>query len=198
MSNTGLEKADENKGMAQQMTSDDFRLLIQNFQNKLNTPPKQDSLDKTADGRAQTVLISHIEMTLDEYFFGLWSTENFKWERIANEIVGTVDLVLIHPSAGITYRRTGAAAIQITVDAVPEQIRNSLQEKNMWAQDTANKKPNALDMGFPKLKAECVKNAAQSLGQIFGRDLNRKKSDEYKPLIQQRWGTEPLKQENHD
>jgi hypothetical protein len=39
-----------------------------------------------------------------------------------------------------------------------------------------------LDLAFPKLKAECVKNAALSLGKLFGRDLNRKNKDEYKPF----------------
>ena len=38
-------------------------------------------------------------------------------------------------------------------------------------------------MGFPKLKAECLKNAAQSLGKIFGRDLNRKQKDTFNPLL---------------
>jgi hypothetical protein len=46
-----------------------------------------------------------------------------------------------------------------------------------------NKKSNALDMGFPKLKTECFKNACNSLGKMFGRDLNRVKSDEYNPLL---------------
>jgi hypothetical protein len=51
------------------------------------------------------------------------------------------------------------------------------------ALDVQNKKSNALDMGFPKLKAECLKNAANSLGKMFGRDLNRKKSDTFKGLL---------------
>ena len=43
-----------------------------------------------------------------------------------------------------------------------------------------NKKPNALDLAFPKLKTECIKNAALSLGKLFGRDLSRKNFDVYK------------------
>jgi hypothetical protein len=40
-----------------------------------------------------------------------------------------------------------------------------------------------LDLGFPKLKAECIKNAAASLGRVFGRDINRKHRDVFKPAL---------------
>lgn len=162
---------------------EEVRINLQNFLTKLNASPSPESIDKTPDGKASTVLISHIEMLLDEYFFGLWETENFKWSVVANEVVGSIDLCFYHPTAGIRMRRTGAAAIQIMVDRVPDDIKDNPKEKNRWALNPDNKKSNALDMSFPKLKAECIKNAANSLGKLFGRDLNRKKQDVYKPLI---------------
>lgn len=166
-----------------------FRLACQNFTQRLQQLPTQDSIDKTADGKAQTVLISHIEMLLDENFFGLWETENFKWSVITNEIVGSIDLIVTHPVTQQPLRRIGAASIQIMVDAAPENIKDNKTEKNRWALNPDNKKSNALDMGFPKLKAECLKNAAQSLGKLFGRDLNRKKQDSFNPLIKSKWQT---------
>lgn len=39
-----------------------------------------------------------------------------------------------------------------------------------------------MDLAFGKLKAECLKNAALSLGKVFGRDLNRVNKDSYKPF----------------
>lgn len=158
-----------------------FRIACQNFNSRLHSQPNAESLDKTPDGKAQTVTISHIEMTLDEYFFGLWETENFRWNQIGNEVVGAIDLKVFHPVVNGWLKRTGAASIVIMVDKAPEGI--SQQERNQWALNTANKKSNALDMAFPKLKAECLKNAAQSLGKLFGRDLNRKKQDGFNPLI---------------
>lgn len=155
-----------------------FRIAMQNFHSRLNQQPAQESIDKTPDGKAGTILISHIEMLLDEYFFGAWETENFKWAVIANEIVGSIDLVCLHPVTNQKFRRVGAASIQIMVDKAPENVN-----KSQWALNIENKKSNALDMGFPKLKTECLKNAANSLGKLFGRDLNRKKFDTYKPLI---------------
>ena len=158
-----------------------FRINCQNFNSRLHREPAPESLDKTPDGRAQTVTISHIEMSLDENFFGLWETENFRWSQIGNEVLGAIDLKVWHPVVNGWLKRTGAASIVIMVDRAPDGMTQT--EKNQWAMNPSNKKPNALDMAFPKLKAECLKNAAQSLGKLFGRDLNRKKQDGYNPLI---------------
>lgn len=149
------------------------------FQMLLNAEPKANELGSTPDGKAKTLPISFIETTLDELYFGQWSTENFTYQLVANEVIGSLELIVVHPITGHTIRRTGAASIQITVDAVPDDIKNDRQQKNRWALDPSNKKSNALDMSFPKLKAECTKNAAQSLGRIFGRDLNRKQADKF-------------------
>lgn len=160
----------------------EYRLKLQTFTERVNLLPPPDSIDKTPDGNAYTVLISHIEMTLDEYFFGLWETYDFKWSVILNEVVGSLTLEVTHPVTGQKLRRTGAAAIQIMVDKVPDDVKSNPRERNRWATNPENKKPSALDMGFPKLKAECLKNAAQSFGKLFGRDLNRQKADILKPL----------------
>jgi hypothetical protein len=179
----------------------EYRKRLENFLYRLNVEPPPESVDPTADGQANTVLISHIEMTLDEMFFGEWETYDFKWSVIANEVTGSIILQVVHPVSGRSLRRTGAAAIQIMVDAVPEELKadkndtysekmRKKRERNLWSLDPANKKQSALDMGFPKLKAECEKNAAQSLGKLFGRDLNRKKSDILKPLSQRGKGAQ--------
>jgi gliding motility-associated-like protein len=151
---------------------------LQRFQSRLNAQPTIESVESTPDKKALTVVISHIEMTLDELYFGQWRTENFKWSHIANEVQGSIELVVTHPVTGHEIRRTGAASIVIMVDKVPEDLMNNQQERNKWALNVQNKKPNALDLAFPKLKAECLKNAAISLGKVFGRDLNRKNKDD--------------------
>lgn len=162
----------------------DQKLELQNFLQRLNREPNPEELDRTPDGKAKTLPISFVEMTLDEIFLGQWSTENFTAKQVVNEVCGELELVVIHPVTGMSIRRTGAASIIIMTDKVPDTVTG--QARNEWALSPSNKKYNALDLGYPKLKAECVKNAAQSLGKIFGRDLNRKKSDrlqeEYKRL----------------
>lgn len=174
---------DLNKSEQAKISQITERVSLQNFLSLANNEPPASSIDSTPDGKAKTILISHIEMSLDELFFGLWSTENFNWTVISNEIVGSIDLVVVNPSNGFLIRRTGAASIQIMVEKMPDSVRDNPREKTAWALDVGNKKQNALDMGFPKLKSECLKNAAQSLGKLFGRDLNRKKSDTYTPLL---------------
>lgn len=153
----------------------DLRLQIQEFQRRLNAEPEVSELDRTPDGKAKTLPISFVEMSLDELFLGQWGTEGFTSKVIANEVCGEIELWVIHPITGNRIVRTGAAGIIIQVDKAPEGMSN--QERNEWALNPSNKKSNALDLGYPKLKAECTKNAAQSLGKIFGRDLNRKKAD---------------------
>lgn len=162
-----------------------LRLLLQDFQSKLNKEPDPREFDKTSDGRADYLPISFVEMTLDELFLGLWSTENFKWSAITNEVQGSLELVVMHPITRTQIRRVGAGSIVIMVDSLSqeEKDRMSKQDRNLFALNPQNKKPNALDMAFPKLKAECLKNAAQSLGKIFGRDINRKNKDVFKPPL---------------
>lgn len=175
----------------------EFRLKLAKFNEVINRLPPPESIDATPDGNAHTILISHIEMTLDEYFFGLWETYDFKWAVIANEVVGSIILEVVHPVSGQKLKRQGAASIQIMVDKVPDEFQEQKTDtyavkmekkrnRNKWANNPENKKSAALDMGFPKLKAECLKNAAQSFGKLFGRDLNRQKSDAFKPLVKQK------------
>jgi hypothetical protein len=163
---------------------------LQKFNARLNSQPSDDGVESTPDGKARTLVISHIEMTLDELFFGQWSTESFQWSAIANEVQGCLELVVVHPITGERIKRTGCASVIIMVDRVPDALKNDPQARNQWALSPSNKKPNALDMAFPKLKAECLKNAAQSLGKIFGRDLNRKNVDTYRPFKLQNQTTE--------
>lgn len=144
---------------------------LEKFLKRLNQSPDASFLHKTPDGKAQDMPISYVESLLDELYNGLWSTRNFTTSMIANEVIGQIELEVTHPVTGQIIVRTGAGAIQLTMDSAPKDISN--QEKNLWAQDLKNKKPNALDLAYPKLKVECIKNAAKGLGKVFGRDLNR-------------------------
>jgi hypothetical protein len=160
------------------------RAELEKFLTRLNQEPNPKEIFKTPDGKASDLPISYVEMTLDELYYGLWAVRNFKANLIANEVVGELELEVFHPVTQTWITRTGAACIQIMVDAVPDSIKDNRQQKNQWALNPDNKKSNALDMAYPKLKTECIKNAAKTLGKIFGRDLNRKeKVDTYKPAI---------------
>lgn len=130
---------------------------------------------------AQYLPISMVEMRLDTLFFGLWKTENYRWEVIENEVAAAIDVSVYHPFAKMWITRTGAMATQIMVN-YPDKLTK--EQKNEWANDIKHKKPTALQMGsFSSLKAECFKNACLSLGKTFGRDINRDDTAEYHALI---------------
>ena len=149
-----------------------LKLLMQDFTRRLNAEPDPREFDKTPDGKAQTLPISFVEMTLDELFLGQWELSDVHAQQIFNEVVGTGILTVWHPVTGRPLKRAGFGAVVIT------------QDKDALVSDfNMTKKKNALDLTFPKLKAEITKNAAQTLGKIFGRDINRKLRDVFKPAL---------------
>lgn len=132
-------------------------------------PPKNDVFARndisTKKGSYLYIPISFLEMKLDEMFLGMWSTENFQYQAIANELIGSIDVKFYHPIAGTWITRTGAGGVIIR------------QKKDASITDLSAKIKNALVMDMPHLKAECFRNACVSIGKVFGRDLNREFSD---------------------
>jgi len=150
----------------------DIRRKLSNYAKMINAEPRPEEVKINASaGNTKYIPISDLEMKLDEMFFGLWQTDNFRWERMGNEIVGSIDLKVFHPTANMWIQRTGSAATMIRL------------KKGSEALDLANKLHNSLEMDFPHLKADCLRNACASLGKSFGRDLNRKYQDYYKAII---------------
>lgn len=145
---------------------------IERLQMFLNRDPKADTVKvNTLANNSKYLPIAEVERTLDEVYSGLWSAVNFRWQVIANEVVGSIDLEVVNPANGFVIRRTGVASVMIqTAKDKPAVVENKIK--------------NTLVKDFPHLKAECIKNAAKSLGAAFGRNLNRD-SSEYMPLSEQ-------------
>lgn len=172
MKSKGLEKSKKPDITPREQRKKDTRINLQKFTKVLNLDPKKEDIAENPMVRgAKFIPISFVEMGLDEMFFGLWQTENFKSQVIVNEIIGQIDLVVFHPVTNSWIRRTGAASVMI------QMTRNS------EVTQVENKIKNTLVKDYPHLKSECLKNAAKSFGKSFGRDLNRKLEDEYNPLI---------------
>jgi len=141
-------------------------ITLEQFGAALSQDPPAEEL-KTKSGKLY-LPISFIENKLDEIFgFACWSYEFRDIKIVTNEIVGIVDLKVFHPIAKTWITRSGAASTMI------QQVSGS------DVSDVNAKIKNALEKGFPKLKSDCLKNAAKSIGKIFGRDLNRDKVDSY-------------------
>lgn len=127
-----------------------------------NPSPKHTLKNHPSNGGGFYLPIQVIETYLDKCFAGLWQVHSFNYQVIANELVGDITLEVFHPVAQVWIKRTGAAAIPI------------MQDKGADIMDIGKKKQKALVVNHPTLKAMCLKNAAQSLGSLFGRDLGRK------------------------
>ncbi len=155
--------------MAMANESRDKKIALEKFQAALNREPLANEV-QILEG-VKYLPISYVEMLLDEMFFGLWETKDFRWQTMGNEVVGSVTLRVFHPVAEQWIERTGAAATQIR------------QIKGAAVGDFSAKIKNALEMDFPHLKADCLTSAARSLGKAFGRDLNRKLADIYRPIV---------------
>lgn len=164
-----------------------FLKLVQGFAAFLNTNVDSTKLEEHPIVKGVYYLpISFMESTLDSLFFGLWETVNFRWERILNEIVASIDLRVYHPIAKIWITRVGVGATDIKVDKIPDELKKKMtrEEINGWHIDPSNKKPYALGMGsFATLKAFCFKNACLSLGKSFGRDANRDLVSNYERFL---------------
>jgi len=138
-------------------------------------PPKQDIAVNKMANNSMYLPISFVETKLDELFFGAWETVNFQYQVVANEIIGSIDLKVFHPVFHIWVTRTGCASVMI-------QMKSERNGGDGDITNVRNKITNTLEKDFPHLKAECIKNAARSLGKAFGRDLNRKEVDFYEAL----------------
>lgn len=154
---------------------------LEAFQAMMNQAPPDAAIESTPDGQARTMVISHVENALDMFFLGQWSTNDFTFKVVGNELAGQLVLAVTHPITGTVRTLVGVAAQAIMMDKAPDNLNG--QDKNRWSQDISNKKSKALKMNLPALKSECLKNAAGQLGRAFGKDLNRKNAAAYKPKL---------------
>jgi hypothetical protein len=173
----------QEQGLAQRMEG--FH-VIEEFTKQLNRKPLASSIQKTPDGKSEELPISFVETKLDEIYLRQWGEEAVSFTVVANEICCDLILWVIDPQTKIKITRSGTAALPIMMDAVPDRLKFSpgpaeaeetKRERNMWALDMQNKKPGALKMQRAAVKQLAIKNAAKSLGKVFGRDLNRKHED---------------------
>ena len=149
--------------------SPEIKLGVEAFNMKLHEKPDEVGYNKFS--KSKYVPISYIQMTMDELFFGAWSTENFRSQVVANEIIGSIDLKYYHPELKTWITRTGAASVMIR------------QNQGAKITDIGQKIKNTLVADYPHLLSACIANAARSIGKLFGRDLNRDYEDQFQPVV---------------
>lgn len=145
------------------MNEDEFKLKMERFLKSLENPPRNVKKDKLRG--FEYIGISQIEVQLDTIFFGLWQTEITQCLIVGNEIVMNGKLGIFHPIAKEWIWRAGSGSAMIR------------QNKGAAISDIDSKIKNGVEMDAPHAKASMIKNAAQSFGNIFGRNLRRKEED---------------------
>jgi hypothetical protein len=133
-------------------------------------PKKAEVKPNKQAGGALYIPIGISEMKLDTLTGGLWSTQNEQRQIVANELLVSIEVKFFHPAAKVWLTRVGVAAVPIQ------------QSRGATITDMDAKIKNALVKNYPAVKAQAFKNAVQSIGRTFGRDLNREDQIQYNPL----------------
>jgi hypothetical protein len=145
----------------------------EHFQMMLNKSPEQAFIKQNRYADNSNYLpIGYIENLLDEVYSGLWSTTG-KTEIHGNSVIAHVTLRVYHPIFKTWLTRYG-------VGAIPIQLNKGEKEMTF-----STIKSDAFKKCEPAAKSQALRNAAQSLGKVFGRDLNRDDVPEYEPLSEQ-------------
>lgn len=160
---------------------------IEQFQFFLNkAPAKSEIKTNPYAGDSQYIPIAIIEKRLDEIYAGLWSVEDCNIHVVANSVLCTLSLKVVHPIAKFEIRRSG-------VGAIPIQLNKGEKEMSF-----STIKSDAIRKNAPAAKSQALRNAAQSLGMIFGRSLNREDISDYQPISEQVEQFEPMLEEAYD
>ena len=153
------------------MQTESYEVKLQQFLRLLHRQPIPSDTRQHPRYQGRYLPVSFIEMKLDELYFGLWETTHFEYHITGGEISARIDLRVFHPIAKLWITRTGVAAVPVQVYGKPDLAK------------IVKAFPVPMEKALPQLKAECIKNAARSLGKLFGRDLNREGEQAYKPIV---------------
>lgn len=105
--------------------------------------------------------IDKIELMMTK-IFQKWNVEVLKTEQILNSVCVTVRLHYRNPVTEEMTFQDGVGAMKVQV------------EKGENASNLQKIKPDAIMLALPAAKSYAIKDAAEHIGKVFGRDLNRK------------------------
>jgi len=141
--------------------ADDFCTMV----NK-KPSPKAIKVNKFANN-SQYVEIGYMEMKLDQVTKGLWATEVLDTKLIGNSICVTVRVRFFHWHFKTWLHRDGVGACPIEVKSGSSPV------------DFSQINSKAISKNLPVAKSEAFKNACKSIGNLFGRHLNREFQHDY-------------------
>lgn len=145
---------------------------IDNFLEIINTNPPESWLEEHPLAKGVKYLpIGTVELLLTK-IFQEWKIEILREGQLANSIYCTVRLHYKNPLTGWTSQ-DGTAAVPIKTD------------KGESAANMAAIKNDAVQTGLPAAESFAIKDAADKIGKLFGRDINRKGVADFVPSYTQ-------------
>lgn len=172
MSKSDLVLLKETMGDIKEFVRQDDFLKVLNSE-----PPPQFIKEHPIAKGVKYVPIDKVELMLDK-IFQQWYPEVLKTGQLLNAIEVTIRLHYFHPVTKEWQFSDGVGAVAIQTDA------------GKSAADLAAVKSNAIMLALPAAKSFAIKDAAEHLGKLFGRDLNRKDTMAFTPS----YGTDEVKE----
>lgn len=137
------------------------------------TPPDswiKEHPSSTENKKIYYIPIDKIEYMLTRIFID-WYVEIREVKLIANSVAVTVRLHYKDPITSQWKFNDGVGAQKLQVD------------KGAKAADLSALKQNALELALPSAKSYAIKDAAEMIGKLFGKDLNRKDTLNYNSML---------------
>lgn len=126
---------------------------------------KQHPIIKVKNEMGQKVPLQYLPVDKVEYLlsaiWGKWRREIVSVQQIFNSVQVTVRLHYYHPGHDVWYWTDGVGAVGVQTD------------KDATAANLEAIKSNAVQIATPAAAQYALKDAAEELGPIFGRDLNK-------------------------
>ena len=136
----------------------------------LNVDPPKQWLKQHPVYKNTYLPIDKVEYLLTT-FFGSWHVEVKQAFQVANSLCVIVRLYYRNPDSEDFNWQDGAGAAPMQLDSGSK------------ASDSTALKPNAVMLALPIAETNAIKDAADKIGKLFGRDLNRKDTLGYEHLV---------------
>lgn len=156
--------------------NDAFNLL-------LNQEPIKQWIKKHPYVKSDYIPIDKIEFLLTR-IFQEWKVEVISYSQLFNSVACHIRLHYRNPLSGEWSYHDGLGAIGVQTD------------KGEQASNLSAIKQDAVMKALPGAKSYAIKDAAEHLGKLFGRDLNRKDVAAFTTAYDTKWNRSPQKQEN--
>lgn len=128
---------------------------------------KKHPFAKNKNGPIPYLPIDKVEFLLDR-IFQQWKVEVIDYKQLFNSVSCHIRLHYLNPISGVWEFHDGLGAVEI-------QTKKGASPSDLSAINTS-----AVQKALPASKSYAIKDAAEHLGDLFGRNLNRAESVQFK------------------